>query len=235
MLPKIELPKHECTLPVSGIKVEYRPFVVKEQKVLLQAIEMGGNKKQISSAVEDVITSCTFGKINIKELPLSDVEFLVLILRSKSVGENIELTYTCNECKVKTEFELSLSDVNVDNINPVDDKIILHEDIGLVMKPLSYGDIDVIMSESEDNIERGYSVIKASIKSVFDKDQVYSNTDFTQEELTQFLETLPKEYFEKVEEYVSKQPQLTSEKKIKCINCGHETNIKLNGLNDFLE
>jgi hypothetical protein len=231
MLPKIETPKLDLELPVTGKKIKFRPFLVKEQKVLLQALEMGDDE-QLNNAIEDIARSCTFGEINIDELPLADVEFLILNLRAKSVGESVELSFKCNECGVKNPVDLQLSTVTVVK-EQMDEKIMINDDVGVLMKIATYKDIKEASEEKMD-IDKGYKLILASIDKVFDKNQIYSRNDFTEVDLYEFLESLPTEAFNKIEDYVGNQPQLKKDINIKCISCGAESEVKLEGLSDFL-
>lgn len=232
MLPTIDIPKHSILLPVSKKKIEFRPFLVKEQKVLLQAIELG-DEEQLTAAIEDIASACTFGKVDILKLPLADVEYLILQLRAKSVGETVELVTACGSCGKKgLPFNLILTDVFVDG-TATDNRIMITDDVGVLMRDISYGDIK-IASDMKNELDRGYKVILSSIESVFDKMQVYTRTDFTDADLFEWLDGASNTAFEKIEEYVANIPQIKSEVILTCPECGERVHVKLEGLEDFL-
>ena len=228
MLPTIETPKHTLTLPISGKKIEFRPFLMKEQKVLLQAIEMG-DESQLQNAIKDITSACTYNTVEIDKLPIGDVEFLFINLRMKSIGESVELLYKCNKCEAITPLEVKLSDIKIQELQ--DDKIILEDSIGVIMQPLTYGMVKKA-SEEKTDVDKAYRIILDSIKLVFDEDQTY--TDFTDVELFEFLEKLSASNFDKIEKYTESQPTITKKIQVKCRNCGNEQEIELKGLSDFL-
>lgn len=234
MLPKIETPRHKIKLPVSGLEVDFRPFLVKEQKVLLQAIEMGDDA-QLNNAMDDIARACTFEKVDIDALPMADIEYLILNLRAKSVSESIELKHTCPKCKKITPFTLSLASIEVANTKKTEEGTIKFsmDGVGVIMKPVSYGMIKEAALEPSD-LDRGYKLIFSSIDKVFDAEQVYTKNDFSDDELFEFLESLPTEDFKKIENYVAEQPKLKKDITIKCSSCGHEHTSTLEGLSDFL-
>ena len=230
MLPKIETPKHELTLPVSGKKISFRPFLVKEQKVLLQSIEMG-DEEQTQNAIKDIAEACTYNKFDIDELAVADVEYLVINLRRKSIGETIEATYKCNNCGTKFPVQIDLSNIEVTEFDR-DNRIMLTDDIGVVMKPITYRAIKKAIEQKSD-VDKAYSTVLDSIEMVFDKDQTY--TDFTDVELFEFLESISTKAFEKIEKYIESQPTIYKKVDVKCPKCGEEQEIELKGLSDFLE
>lgn len=245
-LPKVETPKYDLTLPISGKTIKYRPFVVREQKILLQANEMSTDPTQMSNAIVDILKSCTFDEVDILELPVADVEMLTLNIRGKSVGESIDLTYRCTEqvpdeetdgqktCNTKLNIRLDIPDVTVDNPSK-ENKIVFNSGIGVVLKELTYGEWMIINNANTDQAETGFNIILASIESVFDEDQIYGRNDFTVEELGDFLNNLTADDFEKIAEQAAKIPTIQKNIDIKCPSCGAEETIVLRGLDDFLE
>lgn len=230
MLPKIETPRHGLTLPISGKDISFRPFLVKEQKVLLQAMEMG-DKGQLDKAINDITTACTFGEIDVSKLALADTEFLVLWLRAKSIGEQVDILANCPECKAKTPISINITDVEVTNLDK-DPNIQLYEDVGIVMKDIAFGEVQAA-SAIPIRIDSEFAVVLASIDKVYDKDQVYSRTDFSDEELTEFIETLPTAAYKKIEEYVGAPPELKKDVHCKCHKCDHEFDFTIKGLSNF--
>jgi hypothetical protein len=237
-LPIIEVPKYELKLPVSEKKIHFRPFLVKEQKVLLQAMEMG-DESQVAIVMEDLATACTFDKVDIHSLPYADVEYIILNIRKKSVSENVDLSYRCannidgEKCGNKILYQLNLDEVNVTIPEGKATQVMLTDEIGIKLKDLSYDDIKKAR-ELNTAVEQGYSLIMSSIESVFDTQQVYTKNDFDEKELIEFLDNLGPEMLEKIEQSVSNIPVIEKIIKLKCNKCGNEEEITLRGLDDFL-
>ena len=244
-LPVIEFPKHTVTLPVSKKEVTFRPFLVKELKVLMQAIELG-EAKQVNSAIDDVLKACTFNEVNIDELPIADVEWLVLQLRAKSIREVVELLFTCKNtikdeetgeervCNSRIPVMLDLSTVEVKEFPEHEDVIMFTESIGVKMRDVPYGVYKKAL-ENGAKLEDNLMVRNSAIEAVFDGDRVWTRDEFTDEELDQFLENLFSTDYEKIENYIKTMPVLEKTLHLKCPTCGHEEEYTLVGLDDFLD
>ena len=187
-LPKIAVPEYSLTLPSNGKELKYRPFLVKEEKLLLIAME-SEDEQQIITATKNVIQNCVFGDIDVDTLPIFDIEYIFLWLRGRAKGEKVELKYTCPECKNEVTIEFNIEDVNVDKPEGHNNKIELTDDLGVVMK---YPDIQMqsnIEGSKDDNqVEQLFKTIRICIDYIYDAEQMYSNKDHTQAELTDFLE-----------------------------------------------
>lgn len=240
-LPKIETPKYDTKLPLSGTKVKYRPYLVREHKVLLQAIEMG-DSTQVTNAVEDILKACTFEELDIYDLPVADVEFMVLKIREKSVGEVIDMVYKCNNeveednqtkpCNTKIPIQVNIGGLGVD-VPEVKNKIMLTDKIGVTLRHVKYGAWKAA-SELENQVDREDALILACIESVFDEDQVYSRNDFTDDELSVFLGGLENTDFDEIREYAKKVPIISMDVPVGCGKCKYKEVITLRGLKDFL-
>lgn len=251
-LPILESSKFDLHLPISGKTIQFRPFLVKEQKVILQAIEMD-DKSQLINALHDALTACTFNE-EVDELPIADIELLTLNLRAKSSGEMLDLRYRCrnsipetdgedskgkkitipkHECDTSIPLKINLSDVKL-NIQEQDSKIMLTDSVGLVMKNLSYGDWKRLQ-QIESPVERGISTLIYSVDYVFDTDSIYKRPDFTDVELAEWLGGLDEPDLGKIETFVRASPRLSKSLVIKCPSCAHNETVKLEGLDDFLE
>jgi hypothetical protein len=251
-LPQLDSSKFDLTLPVSGKKIKFRPFLVKEQKVILQAIEMG-DKSQLLNALHDALTSCTFGE-KVDEFPVADVEYLTLNLRAKSSGEMLDLRYRCrnlipegeadneegqkitvpeHECDTSIPLKLNLSEVPMDAPKQ-DFKIMFSESVGVMMKNISYGDWK-LLQQMESPVERGIATLVYSVDYVFSADEIFKRPDFTDVELADWLGGLNEHDLGKVEDFIKAAPKLRKKLIIKCPSCGHEEEVKLEGLDDFLE
>lgn len=227
-LPKLETTKYEVVVPSTGQEVEIRPFLVKEEKLLLVAQE-SNNAKQIVKVMQDIIQTCSFGKLNPGELTSYDVEYLFLRLRAISVGETAELKFKCEECGVENEVEINLTEVEIEYPKEkISNKIQLTDEVGVVLKPLTLevmGNID----DDSDIIES----IASIIDNVYDENNVYPAKDTTKKELNEFIESLNHSQIEMIQKYLTNQPKLVHTIEYKCIKCGHINTIKLEGLQSF--
>lgn len=233
MLPVINTPEFETTLPSNGKKVKYRPFLVKEEKVLFMALE-GGDISEISNAVTRVINACTNDKLNAEELAFFDVEYLFLQLRSKSVGEVVDLNlrHLEGECKHVTPVSVNISTINVEKKPGHTNKIQLTDQIGVKLKyPTLKSQSKIHSVEELNNLEKLLEFIADSIEVVYDQNNVYDS--FTLQEAKAFVEGLNKQQFEKVMDFYNTMPKLTHTIQYTCPSCGKEEKLRLEGLSSF--
>jgi len=233
-LPKLTTPTYELEVPSTDEKVKYRPFLVKEEKILLMAMESGENK-DIVQAVKDIVSECTFNKLNLGTIPMFDVEYIFLNIRSKSVGEISKLNLLCPDDKktyVKTEVNLSEVKVQVDDNHT--NKIELTEDMGMIM---TYPTIDSFTESGITNITASnmLDVIGSTILQIYEQkgEKVYEAKDQTKKELTEFIESMNTKQFQKVQQFFDTMPKLKHEVKVKNPKTKKESKITLSGLNDF--
>lgn len=235
-LPTLAVKTVDIKLPVSGKKVKIRPFTVKEQKNLLLAVEQANSLKEkelesfLISEFKNIINHCLVdSSLNIDDLFISDFMYLMLQLRSISVGESIELTYTC-PCETRVNFNIELDKLKVKNKKRNYEKTIkLTEDISMVLDFLTVDDILKISELNDDDIL--LNTICRSIKKISDTDTVYETNNFTHEEIISFVEQIPIDKTKEIEEYFNQTPYLVYETKISC----PEEDIKLEvvNLSDF--
>lgn len=236
-LPRITTPQYVLTIPSTGEEVKYRPFLVKEEKILLIALE-SENEKQIMVAVKNIIDNCLDGKVDIDSLAMFDIEYIFLQLRAKSKGEEIELEVECEKCKNPIGFVVNINEVKVDIGEGHSNEIKLSDDIGVVMK---YPNLDMKANFNEDasEMENIFSSLVLCLDTIWDKDSTYPAKDHTQEELHDFFESLPEAEFEKIQNFFVTMPQLKHEVDIKCKHkvdkkpCGYKGKRVLEGLNSF--
>jgi hypothetical protein len=229
-LPKIETPKFTAIVPSTKQEIEYRPFLVKEEKILMMAQE-SNNAKSILKATLDILSSCTFNKIDVNKLTMYDVEYLFLQLRMKSVGEVANIKLKCKETNEYVNYDLNLEDVQVQYpIKEIDNKVQLTPSVGVTLKPISVNDAGDISSEDED--KQLVWGIAASIETVYDENGVYQLSDFTEKEVTEFVESLSRDQLKNIQEYVENQPTLSHTIEFKGPK-GHDNTITLTGLQSF--
>lgn len=240
MLPKLATPIYEIELPVSKTKLKFRPFLVKEQKLLLLASETSEDPKFVRENIIQVIRNCCLTeKVDIDNLPSVDIEFLFLNLRARSVGENVELNYRCEKdydedtCNNKLVLNVDLLDIKVD-LNGYEDIIKLTDSIGLKMKPPGIEVIETLLEEGKTVLDKTIDSIIGSIEYIFDNDNFYYPKEVSKQEIVDFLESLSFEQFKKIEDYYKVIPKLKKEYNVTCSKCGFEHKIILEGLQSFL-
>ena len=230
-LPKLASAKFELTLPSTGEKIEYRPFLVKEEKALMIA-QQSNKTEDMMRAVQDVIQACTFDKVDGKNLPTFDLEYVFLQLRAKSVGETVELSVTCpddNETKVKVS--VNLEDVQCHKEVAHDTNIRLTDEIGLIM---DYPKVDTVAKVDMDNeVESTFAVIKSCVRQVYDSNNVYEKVDMDPADLDEFIESMSHEQFQKVQTFFDTMPKVKHLVKVKNPKTGVESEVVLQGMQDF--
>jgi DNA-directed RNA polymerase subunit RPC12/RpoP len=232
-LPVLESPKYEVKLPATGKKVAYRPFLVKEEKILMIAME-SQDQNQILTAMKDVVKACTFGKVNPDDLTMFELEYLFLKLRSKSVGEMAKLSFKCEKCGKPTPVEINLDTVEVDMTNLPEKKIKLTDKIGMVLR---WPKVDVILEMAtktpEEQKKMAFDMIAACIESIYDDKKIYPAEDQTTDELVAFIESLNQPQFLKVQAFIEKMPKLAHTVNYECSHCKEKNTFKIEGLQNF--
>lgn len=237
-LPRIDTPIYDLELPLSKKKIRFRPFLVKEQKNLLMALE-SEERESIESNIKQVLQNCTLTeKIDIERLPVVDVEYYFLQLRARSVGEVVENKYRCDNivgekaCGNIMETSLNLLDIKVDGIKENNDVIILSDNISIKLK---YPEFSVLskLSKLTDATEITFEMIADSIEYIYDGEQFYYSHETSHEELIEFVETLSQKQFAKIEEFFSDLPKLQKNVEMKCSKCGFEHKLDVEGLESF--
>lgn len=231
-LPKAEIPKYELTLPASKKKIQFRPFVVKEEKILLLALQ-DGNPEQIITAMAQIIENCTFGACKLDDLSQIDVEFLFLHIRNRSMGEGVEVTAKCTSCEKDTSLLLDLSAVKVEEGKKVAPEIQLSNNMWVVMKyPSIRTTYQMAIENSNDSI---FKVLAASIDQIIDGEQTYSTSDSPLSEVLEFIDGLTQQQLDKMQAFFEGAPKVVYENDYKCSHCGAENHIKLEGLQNFFD
>ena len=230
-LPKLATAKYELTLPSTGEKVEFRPFLVKEEKALMLAQQSGENT-DIMRAIRDVINACTFDKIKSEALPTFDLEFVFINLRAKSIGEVVDLNITCpDDGKTQVDVKVDLTKIQCVKEVGHDNNIRLTDSIGLIM---DYPKVDSLSSlDKDDEVSAMFDVVKTCIRQVYDNENVYEKTDMDKAELDEFVESMSHEQFEKIQEFFNTMPKVKHPIKVKNPNTGVESEVVLEGMQDF--
>jgi len=233
-LPKLTTPTYELEVPSSDEKISYRPFLVKEEKILLMAMESGKNE-DIVNAVEQIVSECTFNKVNISTMPMFDVEYIFLNIRAKSIGEISKLKLLCpDDKKTYANVEINLEKVQVQVGDNHTNKIELTDEMGMIM---TYPTINSFTDTGiqQINANNMIDIVSSCILQIYEKkgEKVYDSKDQTKKELTEFVESMNTSQFKQVQAFFDTMPKLKHEVKIKNPKTKKESKITLTGLNDF--
>jgi len=238
-LPKIEHPIHEVYLKSLDRNVRFRPFLVKEEKLLLIAKE-SDDLNDIVKAIKQIIRNCVLDDIDVNALPTFDVEMFFINLRVQSIGESAEMIYTCNhvvegdvECGNKIDFMLDIRNVKYSESENHTTMIRLSDTAGM---KLNYPTLNFTESELDDNFEDGgYSFVSQYLDYIYDSEQIYKKEDISDEELKEFIDNLTIEQVKQVRNFFTSLPQVLLEQSVTCQKCNHVHNLTVEGLLNFFE
>ena len=238
MLPRIDTPVYEVELPLSKKSVQFRPFLVKEQKNLLMAME-ADDKETIERNVKQILTNCTLTKdIKIDNLPVVDVEYYFLQLRAKSVGEVVENKYICNNevngspCNNKMDVTIDINDIKVERSEEVEDTIQLTPTIFIKLSYPKFSTMEKLKS-STTSVDMAFDIVADSIEYIYDGEQYYYGYESDRKELMEFIDSLNTEQFSKIENFFKSLPRLTKKLEFTCSKCGFNHKIEVEGLENF--
>ena len=233
-LPQVALPTYELEIPSNGKKIKYRPFVVKEEKLLLLAME-SQDEKQIEDAVRTLLKGCVQSRVKIDDLAIFDLEYIFLQIRAVSVGEIIELTITCeDDGKTQVRYNLNLTEVQVEKPEGHTNKIMLSDNMGIIMKYPSFNDfVKSSIIGSAPTAEGIIEIVASCIDQIFDGDEVYDSSTTSNKEFVEFLENLTNNQFEKIQEFFATAPKLEHTLKIENPNTGVENTVVISGHANF--
>jgi len=237
-LPKVETPVYDLVLPLSKKQIKFRPFLVKEQKNLMMAME-SDDKDTIEKNIRQVLTNCTITEdIIIDKLPVIDVEYYFLHLRARSVGEIVENKYVCtNEvdgttCNNKMESKFNLLDIKVEFNSNSNDIIKITNKITIKLKYPEFSLVEKL-KDKDSAVDVAFEVMIDSVDWIFDGEQYYHANETSREELLQFIESLNQEQFSKLEQFFDTLPKMNKRIEIKCSKCGFDHSINMEGLESF--
>lgn len=229
MLPVIETPIYELEIPSNGNKIKYRPFLVKEHKVLMTMID--ADSDEISRVVKELITACTFGKVNVDDLPHFDIVYIFLQLRAKSIGEIVDVVIKC-DCENEIETSFDLEKVQIHKSDSHTNKIQISDKYWIELR---YPTIkDTLSVYTNNSIEDKINIIVNSIKSIYTTDgQYWDATEQERESLISFVESMTNKNLETIEEFFKTEPKIIQEFNVKCPKCEKDNYAKLEGIGIF--
>jgi hypothetical protein len=232
-LPIVNSSRYTTTIPSTGVEVEYRPYLVKEEKILMIAMESKDNVA-ITKAVKDVIKACVIGEVDVNRLATFDLEFLFLKLRAKSVGEVAEISLKCVECDHPNEVSLNLDKLEVKGLTEGQDNVIqITDTVGITMRYPSVSDVSGINPEDLGKISVVMKLIVGCMENIFDADAVYACKDETTKSVQDFLDSLNSAQFKKIAEFLQQIPAISETIQFTCTECKHENELELRGLESF--
>jgi len=234
-LPKLNVPVYEAILPSTEKVIKYRPFLVKEEKLLLTAQESGDDA--VLPAVKQIIRNCVQGELDVDNMPLFDIEYLFLRLRAKSVGEEVTLglkPWGCPQnngelCEFTTEVAINLEEIECVKNEKHSSKIMIDDKIGILMK---YPDISQLNIKGSEN-EMGLKVIKKCINMIFTEEKTHERDSFTDKELDEFVDSLNTKQMEQIKNFFDTMPVLKHTVKYTCKTCDEEKETTIQGLQSF--
>jgi len=241
-LPKLDTPIYETTLISTGKKIKFRPFLVKEQKLFLMASQ-SEDAKEVVSTIKQVLSNCILSDIDVNNLPTFDLEHLFVQLRAKSVGEVVNLRYSCNNSVEDKNGENKPCggtvkiDLNLLNIKPTIDpthsiKIELSPKMGIVMKYPNFNIVEKLNIQTQSEL---LNLVVACIDYIYDDEQMYYTKDVSEDELNEFIEEMQQTDLEKIQKFFETMPRLQTKHDFKCVKCGYEETITIEGIQNFFE
>ena len=235
-LPKIATPTYELELPSTGKTIKYRPFLVKEEKLLVLALE-SEDTKQITTAIKNVIKACISTRgVKVESLPTFDIEYLFLNIRGKSVGEELELNLLCpDDDKTYVPLKINIDDIEVKKDSKHTKKIKVDDSIVMEMK---YPSLDEFIKNnfdfSEQNqMDQSFELIISCMDKIYTEDEVWSTADCTKKEMVDFLEQMNSSQFKEIEQFFETMPKLSHDVKVKNPNTEVESTVSLEGFASF--
>ena len=231
MLPKIATPKYDMIVPSSGKQITYRPYLVKEEKILLIALE-SEDENQIEKAVSEIIKSCLEDDVDVQELTTFDVEYIFLTLRSKSVGEGVKLKPKCTKCEEGTEIRVDLEKVEVKNNDNKELQVKINEEMTIDLHWPKIKD-KLTKKEKATDTESIITLVAKAIDTIYYGDEIHLTKDVPLSEVKDFVESLSTDQFKSVLELMTNIPYVSYDIEFICNSCKHENKKELKGLVDF--
>ena len=236
-LPVLNNPTYTAKIPSSGKSFNFRPFIVREQKILLMALE-SGDITNIYHGLRDIINTCILDDIgDVENMPLFDLEGIFLAIAAKSTGEIAKVGKKCDHCSHPNELEIPLEDIRLKNYAKGNNKIQLNEQVGVLLHyPTLKDALSISLGQEQDKKseeELSFDIIANTIESVYDGKSVYNSGDYSREELGVFIESFQMKHLKMIKDFLTSAPYLSYEGAFNCEKCGSENRYEIKGIRDF--
>ena len=237
-LPKINTPTHELVLPSNGKKIKYRPFLVREEKILVMAME-SEDMKQVTTAIVDILNNCILTRgVKVEKLSTFDIEYLFLNVRSKSVGETVEVNVTCpDDGETQVQMEIDIDSIKVQKDKKHTNIVKLDDNLSMKLKYPSMNEFIENNFDASDTsrseVSQSLDMITSCIDIIYNEEESWSSSDSTKKELSEFIEQLNTKQFKEVEKFFTTMPKLSHTVKVKNPKTGVENKVVLEGLASF--
>lgn len=240
-LPIVNAPIYTLEVPSTKKMVKFRPFLVKEEKLLLIALQDDKKESAMVNTLKQIIKNCTFGQVDVESLSVTDTEYIFLQLRAKSKGDEVDVAFKCSNevngvvCDTVNNLKINLQDVKVEKNDKHSNKIMLTDTIGIVLKEPTLNDIAVLQEKLGDDtatVKDIFESINEFIDTIFDGETIYE--EYSKEELSEFIESLSDMQFQKIKDFFETMTKLKLDVHITCKKCGHKETVILEGLQSFL-
>ena len=233
-LPKLNTPTYELELPSTGEKIKYRPFLVKEQKILMMAQE-GSDENEIAEAMGNLVSDCTFGKIDAKVSPMFDIEYIFLKVRGKSVGDKIELNVTCpDDEETSAPVTIDIEEIQVHMLEDHTNEVNISDDIKVVLRYPVLSDMKNVKASSN-SVDRVFNVLNSCITSIHFGDDVYNKVDLTDKDINEFVDQFTSEQFDTMVKFFDTMPKMRHIVNVTNPKTKVTSEVVLEGLESFLE
>ena len=232
-LPKLDTPTYRLTLPSTREEIQYRPFLIKEQKLLMIAQE-SEDDQQIADAVPSIVKSCTFDKIDANLVPMFDIEYIFLKIRGKSVGEKVQLNLTCpDDEKTTVPVEVNLEDVSVQMVADHTNEIQITDQVKLFLKYPILSDMKGLMGDTNETSQI-FNMLNKCVQEIHFGDQIFNRVDISEKEITEFIDQMTSEQFESITNFFNTMPKLRHVIMVKNPKTQVESEVVVEGLASFL-
>lgn len=227
-LPVLETPTYDLELPSTGEKIKFRPFLVREHKVLMTL--SGADTEEVVKTIKELINVCTFEKLDVDRLSNFDVEYIFLNLRAKSIGEAVKVIVNC-PCGTEIEQTIDLNNVRVEKSKSIPNKIMIRDNVGLIMRYPNFEEMMAILESL--NSANVFFVVSRCIDAIFTEKEYWERGQFSDMEADDFLSQMTKEEFKKIEEFFLYMPKVVQDVEADCSVCGRHNEVKMEGIENF--
>lgn len=240
-LPVVNAPVYTLEVPSTKKVIKFRPFLVKEEKLLLIAMQDDKKESAIVETLKQIVKNCTFGEVDVESLSITDIEYIFLQLRAKSKGDEVEVSFKCSNdvngesCDTVNQTKINLQNVKVEKNVDHSNKIMLTDTIGIILKEPTLNDIATLQEKignEYSDMKDIFESINGFIDTIFNGEVIYN--EYTKEELTEFIESLSDEQFQKIKSFFETMTKLKLDVNITCKKCGYNETVTLEGLQSFL-